>query len=160
MTKKIVLFGIGLLISVSSSAVDMHALADSLDNFAGFNLGCIPRVKVTQLKTRDNQVFLYTNKTLAGLSLSEKDVAELRLKVSKWVTGTTNAQVTIYSDGFELNELITERFKPRPDEQHYPIPNRKELGCNLQGQHIALWPSHGIYYNRDEDRWKLQRATM
>lgn len=160
MTKKIVLFGIGLLISVSSSAVDMHALADSLDNFAGFNLGCIPRVKVTQLKTRDNQVFLYTNKTLAGLSLSEKDVAELRLKVSKWVNGTTNAQVTIYSDGFELNELITERFKPRPDEQHYPIPNRKELGCNLQGQHIALWPSHGIYYNRDEDRWKLQRATM
>ena len=160
MAKRIGFIGILLLLSVSIHAVDLHALSDSLDNWAGFKLGCIPRVKVTQLKTRENQIWLYTNKTLAGLSLSEEEIASLRLKVSRWVTGGSNAQVTIYSDGFELNELVTERFKPRSAEQHYPIPNRKELGCSLNGQYIALWPSHGIYYNRDEARWKLQRATM
>ncbi len=149
-----------ILLATSSYAIDIHVLADSLDAWAGFNLGCIPRVKVTQLKTRDNQIWLYTNKTLSGLSLSPQDISSLRAKVSKWVTGNTSAQVTIYSDGFELNELVTERFKPRSEDLHYPIPNRKELGCSLNGQHIALWPSHGIYYNRDEDRWKLQRATM
>ena len=148
------------LLATGSYAVDMHALADSLDSWAGFNLGCIPRVKVTQLKTRNNQIWVYTNKTLSGLALSPEDITSLRGKVSYWVTGTSSAQVTIYSDGFELSELVTERYRPRPDEQHYPIPNRKELGCNLSGQHIALWPSHGVYYNRDEDRWKLQRATM
>lgn len=158
--RKIGLVGIMMLMAVGSYAVDLHVLADSLDNWAGFNLGCIPRVKITQLKTKDNEIWLYTNRTLSGLSLSEKDVASLRMKVSRWITGTTTAEVTIYSDGFEIGELVTERFRPRLDEEHYPIPNRRELGCNLNGQHIALWPSHGIYYNRDEDRWKLQRATM
>ncbi len=158
--RKIGLVGIMMLMAVGSYAVDLHVLADSLDNWAGFELGCIPKVRVTQLKTKDNQIWLYTNKTLSGLSLSPKEIALLRGKVSKWVTGNDTAPVTIYSDGFELNELVTERFMPREDAEHYPIPNRREMGCNLHGQHIALWPSHGIYYNRDEDRWKLQRATM
>ena len=148
------------LLTVGSYAVDLHVIADSLDNWAGFKLGCIPKVRVTQLKTKDNQIWLYTNKTLSGLSLSPKEIAILRSKVSKWITGKDTALVSIYSDGFELNELVTERFMPREDAEHYPIPNRREMGCNLHGQHIALWPSHGIYYNRDEDRWKLQRATM
>ena len=148
------------LLTVGSYAVDLHVLADSLDNWADFKLGCIPKVKITQLKTKDNEIWLYTNRTLSGLSLSEKDIASLRAKVSKWVTGKDTSLVTIFSDGYELDELVTERFRPRADEEHYYIPNRRELGCNLHGQHIALWPSHGIYYNRDEDRWKLQRATM
>ena len=160
MIKRIALIVTLTLLTLAGYAVDLHVLADSLDNWADFKLGCIPKVRVTQLKTKDNQIWVYTNKTLSGLSLSPKEIASLRSKVSKWVTGKDTAQVTIYSDGFELNELVTERFQPREDAEHYPIPNRREVGCNLHGQHIALWPSHGVYYNRDEDRWKLQRATM
>ena len=92
-----------LFVAAGSYAVDLHLLADSLDNWAGFKLGCIPKVRVTQLKTRDNQIWLYTNKTLSGLSLSPNQIAILRGKVSKWVTGTETAPVTIYSDGFELH---------------------------------------------------------
>ena len=158
--KKIGCIIVLLLLATSGYAVDLHVLADSLDNWADFKLGCIPKVRVTQLKTKDNEIWLYTNKTLSCLSLSPNDISSLRAKVSQWVTGKDTEHVTIYSDGFELDELVTERFRSRPEEEHYPIPNRRELGCNLHGQHIALWPSHGIYYNRDEDRWKLQRATM
>lgn len=138
----------------------MRALADSLDNWAGFNLGCVPRVRVTQVKTNQDQVFVYTNKTLACLSLTPEELGQLRTKVSRWVLGGPNGAVSIFSDGFELSELLTSRVKSRPQAEHYPIPNRMQLGHSLNGQYIALWPSHGVYYNRDEDRWKLQRATM
>ena len=160
MIKRIGIIVTLLLLAVNGYAVNLHVVADSLDKWTGFELRCIPRVRITQLRTQDNEIKLYTNKTLSCLSLSPEDIASLRQKVSKWVTGKDTAQVTIYSDGYELDELVTERFRTRPDEEHYPIPNRRELGCNLKGQHIALWPSHGVYYNRDEDRWKLQRATM
>lgn len=30
----------------------------------------------------------------------------------------------------------------------------------LHNRHIALWPSHGLYYNQNENRWKWQRARM
>ena len=113
MIKRIALIVTLTLLTLAGYAVDLHVLADSLDNWADFKLGCIPKVRVTQLKTKDNQIRVYTNKTLSGLSLSPKEVASLRSKVSKWVTGKDTAQVTIYTDGFELNELVTERFQPR-----------------------------------------------
>lgn len=30
----------------------------------------------------------------------------------------------------------------------------------LAGQHVALWPSHGLYYNQERDRWIWQRARL
>ncbi len=144
----------------SVGAYDLRGLGDSLDVWAGFNLGCVPKVKVTQVKSSGDQLFVYTNKVLSCLSLSPAQLSNLRPKVSLWLLGTSDGKVSIYSDGFELSELVTERYQPRNDNAHYPIPNKGQLGHSLGGQTIALWPSHGVYYNRDEDRWKLQRATM
>ena len=154
-----------LVLNTPIFALDMRNLADSINNWAasnpewtGYALGCVPKVKVTQVKTKKDNVWVYTNKALSGIPMNAEDIASLRRKVSKWVLGGPNGKVTIYTDGFELNELITDRFKSR--HAHYPIPNKNQMGNSLQGQHIALWPSHGVYFNRDEDRWKLQRATM
>ncbi|MDE6485521.1 MAG: xanthan lyase, partial [Duncaniella sp.] len=35
-----------------------------------------------------------------------------------------------------------------------------ETPCGLKGKTIAVWPSHGAYYNSQEDRWKWQRARL
>ena len=32
--------------------------------------------------------------------------------------------------------------------------------CGLKDKHIALWPSHGMYYNQEQQLWRWQRATM
>jgi len=141
-------------------AYNMRSLGDSLDAWAGFNLGCIPKVKVTQIRSTDNTFYIYTNKVLSCLSLSPQQVSELRRKTCEWLTNDTACVINIFTDGFEIGELVTERFRPRTHSEHYPIPNKGQLGRSLGGQTIALWPSHGVYYNRDEDRWKLQRATM
>ncbi len=165
--KKSTILLLFLALNTPIFALDMRTLADSINNWvganpewAGFELGCVPKVKVTQVKTKKDDVWVYTNKALSGISMSPQDIAALRRKVSRWVLGGPNGRITIYSDGLELNELVTDRFKSRSQSAKYPIPNKHLMGNSLQGQNIALWPSHGVYYNRDEDRWKLQRATM
>ena len=37
-------------------------------------------------------------------------------------------------------------------------PHAPEAG--LQGRHLAVWPSHGWYYEPDLDRWEWQRARV
>ncbi|MEG1585778.1 MAG: PQQ-binding-like beta-propeller repeat protein [Bacteroidales bacterium] len=41
-------------------------------------------------------------------------------------------------------------FVIRQDQPVYP--------SGLTGKHIALWPSHGFYYNQEQQRWMWQRA--
>lgn len=38
----------------------------------------------------------------------------------------------------------------------YPV----EITNGLQNNHIALWQSHGFYYNQNDNRWQWQRATL
>jgi len=35
-----------------------------------------------------------------------------------------------------------------------------EFNMGLQNRHIAVWHSHGLYYNFDHDRWMWQRAPL
>jgi len=158
--RRIIFVYLALWIGGTAYAINARQLADSLDQWAGFDLGCVPKVRVTNLKTRGSYVWVYTNNTLGGLSLSENQLIQLRYQVSRWVLGNSLGKVSIYSDNYELGELITDRFRPRKDNDRYPIPHAEKMKQALHGQNIALWPSHGIYYNQDEDRWKLQRATM
>lgn len=47
-----------------------------------------------------------------------------------------------------------------------PAPLMRNVSCpyavtdGLQDRHIALWASHGLYWNADESRWKFQRAHI
>jgi len=48
--------------------------------------------------------------------------------------------------------------KPAPIIRCVSQPYQVTQG--LQDRQIALWASHGMYYNADEDRWKFQRARV
>ena len=59
--------------------------------------------------------------------------------------------------------------KPSSDTYHYPAPratqlvtkkNAAEYPKGLDHRHIALWQSHGRYFEEDTDRWEWQRAPM
>ncbi|MDD7250828.1 MAG: xanthan lyase [Prevotellaceae bacterium] len=51
------------------------------------------------------------------------------------------------------------KFKTKvPLTYNLSKPYHPTLG--LANRHIALWPSHGLYFNQKEDRWKWQRARI
>jgi len=86
-----------------------------------------------------------------------------------------NFTVTMYATNQRIEELIPNFYRSDHDKWDYTrLAKRKEayppLVCNLNrpwqpekglaGRNIALWPSHGWYYEPRLDRWEWQRARL
>lgn len=81
-------------------------------------------------------------------------------------------EVVLYTDGRTAGELIPLPLRSKPDRRgrtfatHAPHPliTRADAPCTpdmgLAGRHIALWQSHGYYYEAKLDRWEWQRARI
>lgn len=127
-------------------------------------------VSVNRIRVRNNSVSVYTNKTLSQVSLSDEDINNIRLIVSQLVFGNNNGKVSIYTDGYELSELVTARYRHRPKSERYTLESGTPWVSNqsrayatnkgLEGKHIALWGSHGRYYSQDQQTWLWQRAKL
>lgn len=159
----IALFGFSLHVS----AIPMQALSDSLSLYANSKAE-VGKVIVKSVRTKARTARIYTCKTLSCLSLSPAELQDLRRRVSRLVFDTPNGDIQIYSDGYELGELVTMRYKSHV-RAHIPasvpqlvrntdLPYKCPDG--LDGRHIALWGSHGWYYNNQMDRWLWQRARL
>ncbi len=168
--KRVVLF-FGLIIGFvfSAQAIDRQAIADTLTAMAKERAYVAP-VSVNRIRVRNNSVSVYTNKTLSQVSLSEEDVKDIRLIVSQLVFKNNKGKVSIYSDGYELGELVTARYRHRPKSERYTLESVTPWVSNqsrayatnkgLEGKHIALWGSHGRYYSQDQQTWLWQRAKL
>ncbi len=157
---------LGLFSSSLFASSSMQSVEDSLNNYVSFP-PCVPRVHVKNLRVKGNIVNVYTNNTLSCLSLSPAELTQLHKKVSRWVLGHEKGKVTLYSDRKDLYSLITARYKTIKNpytKTSLPFIENTDKGFTaskgLEGKKIALWPSHGLYYNLEQDIWRWQRATM
>lgn len=158
-----------LTLSLPIQAIDRQALADSLTAVATSH-AYVENVKINRIRVRNSSVSVYTNRALSMVSLSEEEVRNTRLMVSRLVFGNNHGKVSIYTDGYELGELVTARFRHRPRAMRYTLESTTPWVTNasrpyttnkgLEGKHIALWGSHGRYYSQDQQRWLWQRAKV
>ncbi len=154
-----------------SHYLSLNELQDSLNTY--YNPFCTQwsaPIRVKQLRTNGNTIVLRTNATLGGVPFSPDELTALRRQISLWVLGNTTGKVTIYAGGYELGELVPNRLKKRKDK--YPsggnapaflsksVPANEVYTNGLDGKIIALWSSHGAYYNNKQEEWKWQRATL
>jgi len=136
----------------SYAQIGMQPLGDSLMNWTGFSRIWSPIVRVKQMRVNGNEVVLRTNLTLKDVRWTPKNVTEVQRKVSTWTLGHPNGNVTIYTGDTEISTLIT----PCAKKTHKP----SQTASDLTDRNIALWPSHGLYYNAARDEWIWQRATL
>ena len=80
--------------------------------------------------------------------------------------------LSILSGGKEISEWIplyyrqAEKAKPAKASKNQEIPLKTNISQafnpdkGLQNRHIALWQSHGYYYEQKLDRWEWQRARI
>lgn len=84
-----------------------------------------------------------------------------------------NYTIDIYTNGFEPEQLIPNYFRQNlaPDTTRIPalikekpiLINRVsgfQASLGLNGRYIALWHSHGYYFDMSLDRWEWQRAKL
>ena len=152
---KRLIFSLVCFICIVSSAhaeIGMRALGDSLMAFTGFSKVWCPMVRVKQMRISDNDVTIYTNGTLHDFRWTPENVAELKRKVSMWTLDNEDGNVVIYTKDTDIETLITDCaagiFTPTGKAK------------DLTNRHIALCPSHGIYYNAERKEWIWQRATL
>lgn len=169
MKNKLFLFLLTISISCSAWAIDKQILTDTLTAFVKQH-AYTESVKVSNIRVKNKIITLYTNRALSTISLSENEVRDLRLLVSQMVLGNHQGKVTIYTDGYEIGELVTARHRHRAKNARYTLPATTQWVTNtsrpysakqgLDGKHIALWGSHGQYFHQPTESWRWQRAKV
>ena len=133
------------------AALSMQELSDSLMAYTGFSRVWAPPVRVKNMRVNGNEVTLKTNGTLRDYRWTPEQIADVKRKVSLWTLGHEKGSVTIYSNGADIETLVTACAKGSS-------AGGKQK--DLMDRNIVVYPSHGIYYNRDRDEWIWQRATL
>lgn len=139
------------VLSPAFATIGMQELGDSLTAYTGFSSVWSPPVRVKQLRVDGKKISVRTNLTLRDVRWTPQNLAELKEQVSRWVLGDPNGKVTIYASKTDIDELVTDLAKGA-------IPSGEQK--DLTERNIALWPSHGLYYNTDREEWIWQRATL
>ena len=123
--------------------------------YTGFSTLWAPAVRVKQLRVNGNNVTMRTNATLRDYRWTPDNVKELKRRISRWTVGHERAKVTVFAAGTDIETLITECARSQKGSGKCA-----KTKCDLEDRQIVLYPSHGLYFNRDRNEWIWQRATL
>lgn len=137
-------------------------------------------VRIQAVKASRSRVQIYTTVGLSYYPFREDNVQALRDSVRALLPQEfRKARIELYSDQREIGELVplacrnaAQLKKQIAKRQIVPFTNRSERPLvtrlsaaatpsqGLSGRHIALWQSHGRYFDQAENRWKWQRSML
>ena len=140
-----------LIASPVQAAIGMEELGDSLTAYIGFSPLWAPAVRVKSMRVNGDNITLRTNPTLSSVRWTPSSVRAIERQVSRWLLGNEKGKVTIYSNRCTLEELITDCSRG------VMVAGKQK---DLTDRNIALWPSHGLYFNTARNEWIWQRATL
>ncbi|MFO7840896.1 MAG: hypothetical protein R6V48_01865, partial [Fidelibacterota bacterium] len=131
-------------------------------------------IDTLELDTDEMTLDIYFNRHFAYRPLREENVADMyQLLENELGNAYRNYTITMYSTGVPIHKLIPNYYIGEPSARNReklpkipdtPIPvvrnNSKPYmpSKGLNGRTIALWNSHGWYYENSLDRWEWQRA--
>lgn len=133
-----------------------------------------PKIDSVRLDGTSKKLSLYFSPELLYYPFREDSYEAFRASV----TGTlgkkfSKTDIEVYTGGYSLGQLVPNYFrKDLPvDKSRLPAtaktghqlvesPVTYELTNGLQDNSIALWHSHGYYYEMSLDRWEFQRAKL
>ena len=169
MQRTILLFVLIFGMSWHALALDKQALTDTLNALVRQH-AYTESVKIHSVRVKNKYVTIRTNRALSTISMSADEVRDLRLLVSQIVLGNNQGKVTIYTDDYEIGELVTSVHQSRSKANRYTLPTTTPWVTNtshpysakhgLEGKHIALWGSHGQYFHQPTESWRWQRAKV
>lgn len=122
--------------------------------------------------SQEKEIVVYMNSSFSYIPFRPKTVEQYKFKL-KEILGRRfrDYSVKIESMGVKIDDLIpnfyrenniaNDRLSPMRDSVK-PLIRRqnKNVIKGLKGKHIALWHSHGWYYENTLDRWEWQRARV
>ena len=134
-------------------------------------------LKLEKVVRSAQAVDLYFNRSLADYPWRNEDVAWLRKQLSS-LSPSAYKSLTIrdiYTNNQQIEDLVTPGLgyggSPLKNEYRTADPRSRTVPLvtpldkavfnkGLSGRHIALWQSHGRYYEANTLRWEWQRGAL
>ena len=149
-----------------------HRLEQLVDSVVRLEIS-VGRVSIDSI-IENKSVRVYFNNNLSYYPMRPKSIALLKdLAVELFSSADiSNKGVEFYTDGQKIDQLIplfytnkksksNERFFFKHKAPHVKnITKPFAIGRGLSNRHIALWQSHGYYYEPKLSRWEWQRARI
>ena len=156
------------------SAKTFREATDSLTQRLKRRTGVETALKLEKVTARGNVLDFYFSQELADYPWRQEDLAWVREQLQtlgKEGLGSYSLG-NLYAKRQNLNTLpmplLTRDGKPAKTALKVEDPRSKTIPLvqgddnwskGLQGRHIALWQSHGRYWETKTDRWEWQRAA-
>ena len=171
-------FACGLLQAQDTAAPrvsDFSVACDTLTARCNRRFGVTSRVALERIVQHDDKLDFTFNRFLSDYPWHAEDVKWFREQFSKEGEKALQGHEAgaLIVSGLKLEELETPRLTRNGKSPSFaftatnspriPLVRRahgRQVSKGLSGRHIALWQSHGIYYNEEQDLWRWQRATL
>ena len=133
-------------------------------------------VKLSDVKidTRRRIVTIAANAAFSEQPFTPETVRRIRGEVARLLPPPYNTyQLSILAGKSPLEELIPQSYNENANEQRQwvtreykgnpwvaPMSLPYDISHGLKGRHIALWASHGRYYDPNKGMWRWQRPQL
>lgn len=107
----------------------------------------------------DGSIRLQYSEAATTCIVTEEKLKLLTDSIKRW-SGRSSDDVRIMAGGVNLRSLIPKWQGRRGDVQKPLVARHDSVQGNLSGRNIALWASHGMYYEQSLQRWEWQRARL
>ncbi|MCD8208605.1 MAG: xanthan lyase [Bacteroidales bacterium] len=159
----------------SKILVDFDPVCDSLSVLMEQRTGVREKLTLKNIMKRGTALDFYFTASLSEYPLRAEDCSWLRKTIGELLPdGYRNMSVgQIFSNGEQMDEFVVTRAgssgTPPSVKYHTKNPQRKNIvslsggtvyGRGMSGRQIAIWPSHGRYYDREAGKWNWQRAVL
>ncbi len=138
------------------------------------------QVKVQGVNASRGKVQIYASIGMSYYPFREQSVQAIYDSIREILPREyRKARIELYTDRHEITELIPLAHRSRAalakiKKKHRPTrfvnPSTRPLRTaldrpatpsrGLTGRHIALWQSHGRYFDQEENRWRWQRSQL
>lgn len=150
--------------AIASAGVGEDAVAEQVNRYmpgvSGFGTVKIERVTVNN---QNRTVKVKLNRAGVNIPLTAERLAELKSDIAD-ALGKPGYRVTVTSDGRNLDRLVLFADKTnRGPSESAPFVVRHGAApapAGLDGTNIAVWQSHGLYFEPKTNRWEFQRARV
>lgn len=152
---------------------DFASICPALDSLVYARTNVHARLKFRKVVRKGKALDIYFGQTLSDLPLRKEDVQWLRQAIESLLpTPYAGRKVgRMFAVGNDISSLVvdapTNDGKCSSTKLRVKVPTAPALvqrgiqaPRGLGGRHIAMWQSHGYYYNIKSGSWKWQRPFM
>lgn len=126
------------------------------------------------LDDRRKSVELHTNLSLSYLPMRDSIVQQIYDSARYYLPSNYKKyRIAVFSDNQEISHLVPNFFRDKQVDKNRIIAHKVKtplvtpvsdpvgaVSKGMQNNHLALWQSHGWYYEQKLGRWEWQRARI